>query len=332
MRRPNIKPTDRVDGTQKGDPVAALVLLIHNWGGGNMSTNDLALVWDSGKFDFQRKLGNFVQYFQVNLPTNSYGVPLKLINPMPLAEHLLDCDTTDDMPESAVDHAITNIDFDEGIPTIDGLPMWERLDGELMDYYKLFKEYREMLYVRGSRALAKLGDQHKIEGRYLAALSKMYHWQLRCRAFDTYKRMEREAMRQREIEKLEHKHAEASALLLERGLQYLEDHPEQLNPKVAIQMVQVAMKAGRLAVGLNPDKPGIGSESSGTNISIHQSTGGSADEMSTSVEVKGGGQEPQTDTSYLQSIVHILDKSGALDKAKQKVIDADYTEVNEEAN
>ena len=46
-----------------------------------MSTDLPAILWDEGKYQFQRKLGNFVQYFQVNLPNNAYGVPLKLINP-----------------------------------------------------------------------------------------------------------------------------------------------------------------------------------------------------------------------------------------------------------
>lgn len=294
-----------------------------------MNVNAPALIWDPGKFEFQRKLGNFVQYFQVNLPVNGYGIPLQLINPLPLAENMLDCQTTDDVPDHVVEEATFHIDFDEGIPIVEGLPIWERFDGETIEYYKLFKEYREMLYVSGSRAIAKLAATRNLEGRNLSALSKVYHWQLRCKAYDAYKRMELARKRQFEIEKLESKHARAADVLMEQSLQYLESHPEQLNPKVALQMLQVAMKAGRLALGLNADKPGS-SDGSAPSINIQQTTGaGTSNEVTTTVEV-GGQKNEQPDMSYLQSIVHILDQSGALDKAKKEVIDAEYTDVDDD--
>ena len=287
-----------------------------------------AMQWDNGKYQFQRKLGNFVQYFQVNLPTNSYGVPLQLINPVVIAENTLDCETTDDVPDLVLDAAIINIDFDDGIPVVDGLPLWERFDGESLDYYKYFKEYREMAYIKGSRAISKLAEQFKLEGRVLNALAKVYHWQLRCRAYDAYKKTVRERKRQLEIQEMESKHTQASKTLLEAGLSYIEAHPEQLNPKVALQMIQVAMKAGRLSLGLNAEKPGTGD--SAPSIAIHQTTNtGTSGEVSVSSEVNSGAKGDQVDTSYLQSIVHILDKSGALDQAKQNVIDAEYTEVDD---
>lgn len=293
-----------------------------------MSSNAPALLWDSGKFEFQRKLGNFVQYFQVNLPANSYGVPLKLINPLAIAEHMLDCETTDDVPEHALNAAIMDIDIEEGIPVFEGLPIWERFDGELLEYYKLFKEYREMLYVSGSRAVSRLAGTHNVAGKNLNALAKVYHWQLRCRAYDHFKNMEMARKRQFEVERLEKKHHRVADTLLETSLKYLEDHPEQLNPKVAVQMLQLAMKAGRLSLGLNPDKPGTGDAA--PSINIHQTSGaGTAHESTTTVEIGSkGGSNDKPDMSYLQSIVHILDKSGALDKAKHEIIDAEYSEVD----
>jgi hypothetical protein len=298
-------------------------------GGMDMGTNLPALTWDPGRYEFQRKLGNFVQYFQINLPTNAYGVPLQLINPMMLTDTLLDAETTDDVPDRVVENAIMSIDFEEGMPLADGVPIWERFDGEMVDYYNLFKQYKDMLYVGGTRALAKLSANTNIEGKNLAVLSKVYHWQLRCKAYDAFKRMEAQRKRQYEIEKLESKHMEASKTLLEAGLKYLDDHPEQLNPKIALQMVQVAMKAGRLSLGLNADKPGSGD--SAPSININQTSSGGGD-MSTTVEVGGqDSQQKEAPLDYLQSIVHILDKSGALDQAKKGVIvDAEYSEIDDE--
>jgi hypothetical protein len=289
-----------------------------------MSTELSVVLWDQGKYEFQRKLGNFIQYFQVNLPTNAYGIPLKLINALPIAENMLDCETTDDLPESIVEEATMEVDIEEGLPIVEGLPLWERFDGELVEYYKLFKQYRDMLYSSGSRAISKLSSETNITGKNLSALAKVYHWQLRCKAFDAFKHMEAQRIRQFRIEKLESQHSKVSSTLLEQSLTYLEEHPEQLNPKVALQMLQLAIKTGRLSLGLNPDKPESESPG-GTNINIQQTAvvGGSG----MTAENDGSGGTPAPDMSYLQSIVHILDKSGALDKAKQTVIDADFEEV-----
>lgn len=288
-----------------------------------------ALQWDTSKFNFQRKLGNFVQFFQINLPTNSYGVPMKIIDPTIIASNLLDCESTDDISDEVVDAATLNVDFEEGVPLVEGLPIWERFDGELLDYYKLFKEYREMLYVSGTRAITKLANSSTIEGKILNTLSKAYHWQLRCKAYDAYRAMEREKKRLFEMSKLESKHSEAAASLLERSLAYIEDHPEQLNPKVALQMFQIAVKTGRLALGLSPDKPGAGD--GGPQIHIQQHTNVASDGSSINQITPEKSERDTIDADYAQSIMHILDQTGALDKAKKEIIvEGDFSEVTED--
>lgn len=287
-----------------------------------------AVTWDSGKYNFQRKLGNFVQYFQVNLPNNGNGIPLKLVNPVLIADKMFDCETTDDFPDQALEDALMRVDYDEGIPTIEGLPIWERIDGELLDYYKLFKEYREMMHITGSRAIAKLAANHNLEGKLLSVLSKVYHWQSRCKAYDLFKKMELAKRHALEVERMNAKHTGASNLLLEAGLKYLEDHPEQLNPKVALQMVEVAIKAGRLSVGLSDRAAAGNSSAANINISNTTHTGTQGDLVITDTTTQVSSKE---DIDHMQSIVHILDQSGALDRAKSKVIDADFAEVTTEA-
>lgn len=291
-----------------------------------MSANLPAMQWDEGKFDFQRKLGNFVQYFQVNLPTTPAGVPLQIVDPSVLADAMMDCQTTDDVPEELYQRSLLNINLDDGLPSVDGLPIWERFDGETLDYYALFKEYREMPKLQGTRALARLAESANVSGKYLGALSKVYHWALRCKLFDAYEAAVRERKRQFEIEKLETRHRSAASVLLEKGLSYLEAHPEQLNPKTALQMVELGMKAGRLALGLNQDKPGS-TTAPAASININQTAGIAA--SGGTVEVTQTQQKDKADTDYLQSIVHILDSSGALDKAKAEAIDATYEEIHE---
>lgn len=286
-------------------------------------------LWDAGRFEFNRKLGNFVQYFQVNLPVNGHGVPLQLINPLIIAENMLGCESTDDIPDEVLLNAVIPVDYDDGMPVIEGVPIWERLEGESVEYYKLFKEYREMLYISGSRAISKLAEQAAVEGKNISVLSKVYHWAQRCRAFDVNKKMITDRKRSFEVERLEGKHAKASDTMLEQALAYLNEHPEQLNTKVAVQMVQLAVKVGRLSVGLNPEKPGT-TEGAGsnTNITINQSNGGPDNTEMISINGDGGNRPPTTsELGYMQSLLHILDKTGAIDAAKSKVIDADYSSV-----
>lgn len=287
------------------------------------------IAWDPGQITMQTKLGNFVQYFQVNLPTNGQGVPLKLIDPVQLLPGLLNSETTDDVPDHIVDAATLSVEIDDGIPLLDGVPIWERWDGEQMDYYKAFKNYREMLYVSGSRAISKLSEVLNIPARVLSVLSKIYHWHARCRAYDISKRMEEERKRVLEIQKLEGKHARAANVMLESALNFFENHSEQLNHKDALQMMQLAVKIGRLAVGLNPDKP-EGSELNTPAVNIYNTqTSGSGSMREVGEGAVNEAPAAAVDTSQLQSILHILDKSGALDSAK--IVDAQYEVVEEDA-
>lgn len=283
---------------------------------------DDLLKWDTSKTSIQLKLGEMVQFFQsiIPMPGNS---PEAYIDPAPLMPYLLDTKTYDDIPPSAIEQAKVAIDTYEGMPTVDGIPIWERLEGEPIPYYKMFKQYRDMKYagvvismipqvkcesdtqvtddstnqlgsgeaketeafkntkVVFSRSIAKLSEQTQMSGKQLSILSRIYHWQMRVKAYDTYKIAEKEQIKQRNIELLEGKHAKISNELLEEAADYLKKHTEQLSPKVAIDLITLAIKAGRISNGLYGDKPGapIAVKSASTNTTGSQE-GGSADVIS----------------------------------------------------
>lgn len=288
-----------------------------------VTKNDTALLqWDDAKTSLQHKLGDLVQYFQVGQPTNAENVPMSYIDPTVLAPILLDIQVPDDVPNETVQQAITPIEFDEGFPAVAGIPFWERLDGEALPYYKLFKEYREMKYLSATRSISKLSDSCGMSGRQLNALSKAYHWQVRAKAYDKFKAYERALEKEKAIEKLESKHAKISNQLLDQAVDYLERHPEQLSPKIALQMVEMAMKSGRIAIGLNGDKPGMassGSSGSRTPAININNTVQTADQMlNVNAETpKSAGIEDKIrdnakDMGQLQSVLHILNETGAL--------------------
>lgn len=276
---------------------------------------DLALVWDSGRADFLKKLGNVIQYFQVNCPVNAHGLPLKLIDPTVLAPEMVHYEDTDSIPDDIVEQATLDVEYVEGFPTVDGLPIWERLDGELIEYYKLFKEYREMKTTSGARSIAKLSASSNVPGRALTQLAKVYHWQLRCRAFDHYEEYIRTVRRQLSIDKLETVHSKNADFLMEQAMTWLEKHPDQLNPKVAVQMIQLGMRAGRLALGLHPDRPGTGSEDGrGPTINIQQNNATDQGTINApSINVQNATMD---DMDHLQSVLHILSQSGAFNQTQ----------------
>lgn len=295
------------------------------------------LVWDVSKTSLQTKLGELVQYFQINVPTNGDGTPKSYIDPTVIAPYLLDVETPDQLSDETVNKATVPIEFDEGFPTVGGVPLWERFDGEPIPYYKLFKEYRDMRYLHATRSIAKLLETSGCAGRQLNALARVYHWQMRVKAYDKYKEAERQLMREHEINKLENKHAKISNNLLDQAVDYLTDHPEQLSAKTAIQLVELAMKAGRLAVGLNPDKPGTtagfngGSHSTPTINITNMNAGDNTNQANINLsEVEKQTQEKAQEVGTLQSIIHVLNKSGAFGVATGQTEQVDPVDENDD--
>jgi hypothetical protein len=120
---------------------------------------------------------------------------------------------------------------------------------------------------------------------------------------------------------MENKHAKVSNQLLDQAVDYLLEHPEQMSPKVAIDLYKIAMGAGRLALGLNPDKPGSssGGGSGGTHISITNqnanSEGGVSQTNMDLSAVEKKTLENSQNMDNVQSILHILNASGAFKTA-----------------
>ena len=310
----------------------------------NIATID----WEkTGVANLKHKLGQFVAQLQQMMEVNNGGDYRAYIDPTVIAEVIPYCETLDDLSDDQIKKATVKIDFEDGIPVVEGIPFWERLDGEPIDYYKIFKAYRDMKYenvvitgttashtVINNRSIAKLAELHNISGRILTTLSKIYHWSLRCKSFDFFKIREISLKKQHQAEELECKHSKYSNELLEQAIKYLKEHPSQLDPKVALQMVEIGMKYGRISVGLLGDKPGSSASAvHQTNINVSQ-TNNTADQMlnmqtgasgnDTNQGSKGSGCGSDVERQYannlkeesnLVSILHVLNKSGAFKNA-----------------
>jgi len=295
---------------------------------------------EQGIVSLQQKLADFVQQMQSMIEINQNGLPIQYVDPTVITECVPYAETLDDIPEDKYKYALKRIDYEEGVPVVDGTPFWERLDGEKIEYYNFFKDYRTMKYFRQgdeeyvvrNRSLAALAEKLGVPGKLITILSKIYHWMPRCRAYDIYKEREIAQRKQIQAMELESKHAKYANQVLEQAILYLNTHTAQLNPKVALQMVELGMKYGRISVGLQGDKPGAQSAAvHQTNIAISQSnTQNSAEQMAI---ISGGGDiqgrmdksqmsdverqlaEKMKTPDTLISILHVLNKSGAFSTA-----------------
>lgn len=288
------------------------------------------LQWDDSKTAILSKLGQLIQYFQIGAPEVD-GVPDYYIDPSIILPVLDGVDVPDDLPDTILNQAKVKIDMEDGLPVVEGIPYWERLDGEPVPYYKLFKEYRDMKYLnsenRLSRSIAKLAESTQMTGKQLNCLAKTYHWSTRCIAFDQYKAKEKVAMRQQAVENLEIKHSRISDELLDQAVDYIMKHPEQLSPKVAIDLAKLAIETGRLSVGLEPNKASSGTSKGGSKTDINiinQNANGSEGGVSQTnirTDVQKKADENAQDISNLQSILHVLNASGAFAEASGQNVD-----------
>jgi hypothetical protein len=231
-----------------------------------------ALEWDNGQKNLMQKLGQWVSALQKTLPTNN-GTPTALIDAERVAASgmLTELDTyldqiTDPEYNSAKINLLVPVDYFDGFPTIGGLPLWERLEGELFQYYEVFKIYRNMKASRGIRSLSLLSQLTGVELKAIHALKDVYHWKLRIEAYDLQAEREVQMARQRFTRQMENNHRDAAVKIFDACKSYIVDNKEELNAKSALDWLITAVKLERLSLGLNPDKPDDGKTGSPNNV------------------------------------------------------------------
>jgi len=234
--------------------------------------------------------------------------------------------------------AITPLSYQEGYATTpDGLPFWERLDGEKLQYFELFKAYRDMIYgsvvgtpggtggngnrldITDPRSITSLRSMYIVAHRtsiarpVIKAISHLYHWPHRVRAFDQYRRLQLNRMRELEIEGMQNKHATAARRVFDKCLDFLEEHIEELNPKTALEWFRTSVELERLSLGLDPGRPdqGVGVGAAGNkpwvqiNQQINQAAPGNGVDQ-------GAGNGNQSREQRISEILSILQDAQAL--------------------
>lgn len=293
------------------------------------------------------KLASFIQALQRTMPQND-GKLIMFLNPLLLAEFVPFCETPQDMPEDNILTSTKRIEMLDSLAVVDGVPVWERMEGERIDFYNLFKLYRDMKYTVTddgdyfllTRSMARLATAARIQPQMIYVIAKIYNWSLRTAYYDSYMEMMAYKRRSAKIQLMESDHYKIGRTLMTKAYDYLRTHIEKLTPKDALQMLQLGIQYSRLSVGLQTDKPGSSATapSSPTLAIFNQTTNNSAEQM-LNINAGGNGQpfssdverqlhDDLKDEENLLSILHVLQKSGAMDTAlRQEVQNTPEMEV-----
>ena len=281
-------------------------------------------------------LGLMVKDVQAKLDSSNYYVDAQVI-----LTYLMEITKTDEdpnvIPDRILEQANVKIEYIDGIPAVYGLPLWERLDCEPLDFYNLFKIYREQKTigitktdsdgsegnVRYQRSFENLKETTGLARKALYAISNVYHWKMRASLYDSYRKNFIELENNRMISLMENKHQNAASKIFDKCVKYFEDIDEKklkaLPPKEILNWFAEVTKLERLSRGLPGDK-----------IAVEKKGGGKTTNI-TNIDSKtvNLNAPARNDNKYTQKIVDILQIAGALPKeleAKADVLEAVSTD------
>jgi len=212
-------------------------------------------------------LAENINKLRSNIPVNEHiGYPSALLDPTVVAEEVL-CLPPGRMQERSnlpanketaleiLQEAAIPLDLSEGYPTVNGLPVWERLAGEILTYFKMFKFYRDLPLHGYRRAIYRVAETFETQPYKVNAIKDIYQWDVRIKAFDEFREVQQEVQRNHYIQDMESEHREAAQDLFATCMKYFHENLEMLDQKTALKWAEMAVELERLSLGLDPKKP-----------------------------------------------------------------------------
>jgi hypothetical protein len=272
------------------------------------------------------------------------------LDPLLLSAYIPYVEETSDLSDEQVIDCFHPFSVVDGYPVIGGVPIWERQEWERIEYYNVFKLYRDMRYafyneadqLVANRSMATLAKAIRVPTRIVLYLSKVYNWDLRTSLYDSWmaeQQQKRNVVRQR---LMMDRHSKISQALIQKAFTALNKNAEKMSPKEALEMLRLGLQYERLSAGLPPDKPEGTAATSGTHVSIVNQTNNAGGPMQVNTGVGDGAivqqlQDNMKKPDTLLSVLSVLQRSNAFNtllsqankEAEEGVIDIEPTDVNE---
>lgn len=279
-----------------------------------------------------QKLARFVPQLQsawgdknfYRAPADSFNGLCGLLDPLSLSEYIPHVDELVDLAEAQIQDCFVPLKNVDGYPTIDGLPVWDRNSWERIDYYNLFKLFRDMRYafyneadaLITNRSLAVLARAVNIEPPVLHHLSQVYHWGLRAQLYDTWMQAQQQIRQTVKKELMLDRHEKISQALISKAFSCLSRNAEKMSTKEALDMLELGLKYERISHGMLSDKPeGVTQGKSQPLISVVNQTNNTTGPLQVNNEtgVQRAFADDMKRPDTLTSILSVLQRSGALD-------------------
>jgi len=232
-------------------------------------------VWTNNKISALQHTADAIVALQKKVMHTPEGDPLAYVDPTPvqmmLATHPRNDIATEDLVPSDIPEAIVPLTYFEGYAlTHSGHPFWDRLEGECVEYFNLFKHYRDLQYQKlnnynnnttsngeqsSLRTITKVAQHTGTDRRVIKTIAKMYHWKQRAEQYDKQRQRELEAQREADRQLMHNTHQQAARKLFDKAVTYFEENAEHLDAKTALNLLNTAVELERLSLGLPKDKP-----------------------------------------------------------------------------
>lgn len=304
-----------------------------------------------------RRLARFVPQLQesygrknhwTNEQAQEFNGYYALLDPMMLASYVPYVTEIVDLREEQVlecFHALRDVD---SYPTVHGVPIWERQEWERIEYYNLFKLYRDMRYafynesdaLITTRSLSTLAKAVRVPPKIVHYMSVVYHWPLRVALYDVWMNVVQTHRVAVKRSLMLDRHTKISQSLISKAFTCLQKSADKMSPKDALEMLKLGLAYERVSAGLIGDKPEAGkveSSQQGPLLSIvtqnNTSTGPMQINNTQESRPQQQLQEDMKKPDTLLGILSVLQRSGAFDTLVQKEIAetsaAEVIEVND---
>lgn len=264
----------------------------------------------------------------------SGGKIFGLVNPAVVAEYMPILESVNDLSDSMKERATFSLEYMDQIAMLEGIPVWDILPGERVDFYNVFKLYRDSRYflldtgeyVINNRTIAGLSKQLGVSGSILTYISKLYSWQDRCVLYDAYMSSEMQKRKAQQEVMLCNEHLKMAQQLTSKAWDRLTKQINNLNPKELLQMFELGIKYSRISAGMLSDKPDNTIPTKQTTLSIYNNTTNNSAEQMMNIHADNSSEkigsiverklaEDMKDENNLLSILHVLQASGAMKTA-----------------
>lgn len=166
--------------------------------------------WTPARRQLYTKIGKWTDELQQQMPVYPDKTPMYLINTQIVTENHMISDSVEDLLDKDLPGMKFYLDYSRGYACLYGVPIFERLSGEPIHYFDLFQAFLDMYKTEGSRSIHKLSKRVHIKPEIIFAIKQMYHWDVREKQYDAYMQIQKNLVRQREVERTTDEHLSMS--------------------------------------------------------------------------------------------------------------------------